>query len=372
MARQGKWADAREKFKNVEFAVTSLPLELQRVVITEAMRASIEVKDYSGAASRSNDLDVIGIPADLKPALAVLRGRLAEALGRDKDALAEYKAAAQSADRAVGDGSEAARHRAAPEARRNHPGRRAARSRDAVGDVARRRARGESAADDGADLFRHRPLRRIAQRRAHRDQIAAQFGNLAGRAGRLRGAVRATVPQSEGRRSSAGRCAGAVLRIQRVDADRAARRRNDPPPGGSSGGGRPARSGQRTAAIPGRSPARGRGARAGRREAGDGVPDEPQAGSRHRRAAHHAHRRSRRRIAAATAAAGGARAKRHRPPRSRPRHHLQHRRAARRSGCAPTSIGRRGAGANPPNRSNCITATAGAISNRSTRWRRAT
>jgi tetratricopeptide (TPR) repeat protein len=100
LARQGKWADAREKFKNVEFAITSLPLELQRAVLTEAMRAAIEVKDYSGAASRSNDLDVIGVPPDLKPAIAVLRGRLAEALGREKDAVSEYKAAARSADRA--------------------------------------------------------------------------------------------------------------------------------------------------------------------------------------------------------------------------------------------------------------------------------
>jgi tetratricopeptide (TPR) repeat protein/outer membrane biosynthesis protein TonB len=100
LARQGKWADAREKFKNVEFAITSLPLELQRLVLTEAMRAAIEVKDYSGAASRSNDLDVIGMPTDLKPQMAVLRGRLAEALGREKDAVAEYKAAAKSADRA--------------------------------------------------------------------------------------------------------------------------------------------------------------------------------------------------------------------------------------------------------------------------------
>ncbi|HEV7878493.1 tetratricopeptide repeat protein [Bradyrhizobium sp.] len=101
LARQGKWADAREKFKSVEFAVTSLPLELQRAVISEAMRASIEVKDYSGAGSRSNDLDVIGIPPDLKPQIAVLRGRLAEALGREKDALTQYKAAAGSANRAA-------------------------------------------------------------------------------------------------------------------------------------------------------------------------------------------------------------------------------------------------------------------------------
>src|SRR6202171_5291258 len=43
-ARQGKWADAREKFKNVEFAVTSLPIELQRILISEAMRCSIEAK----------------------------------------------------------------------------------------------------------------------------------------------------------------------------------------------------------------------------------------------------------------------------------------------------------------------------------------
>jgi hypothetical protein len=98
-ARQGKWAEAREKFKNVEFAITSLPLELQRVVLTDAMRASIEVKDFSGAASRSNDLEVVGIPADLKPELSVLRGRLAQALGRDKDALSEYQSAARSANR---------------------------------------------------------------------------------------------------------------------------------------------------------------------------------------------------------------------------------------------------------------------------------
>jgi tetratricopeptide (TPR) repeat protein len=98
-ARQGKWAEAREKFKNVEFAITSLPIELQRIVISEAMRASLEVKDYSGAAKRGSDLEVVGIPPELKPAVSVLRGRLAEALGHDKDALDQYKIAADSPDR---------------------------------------------------------------------------------------------------------------------------------------------------------------------------------------------------------------------------------------------------------------------------------
>ena len=98
-ARQGKWADAREKFKNVEFAVASLPLELQRIVTMDAMRAAIEVKDYAGAAKRRAELDVIGVPAEIAPGVAVLRGRLAEALGNERDALDDYRSAADFADR---------------------------------------------------------------------------------------------------------------------------------------------------------------------------------------------------------------------------------------------------------------------------------
>jgi hypothetical protein len=98
-ARQEKWADAREKFKNAEFSIASLPLELQRLVTLDAMRAALEVKDYAGASRRRSELDVIGIPADMKPEMAVLRGRLAEALGHDKDAIDAYRFAAYSSDR---------------------------------------------------------------------------------------------------------------------------------------------------------------------------------------------------------------------------------------------------------------------------------
>ncbi len=98
-ARQEKWADAREKFKNAEFSIAALPLELQRIVTADAMRASLEVKDYAGASRRRSELEVIGIPNEMKPEIAVLRGRLAEALGHDKDALDAYRYAAQSPDR---------------------------------------------------------------------------------------------------------------------------------------------------------------------------------------------------------------------------------------------------------------------------------
>jgi tetratricopeptide (TPR) repeat protein len=99
-ARQGKWAAAREKFKNVEFAIASLPLELQRIVTADAMRAELEVKDYAGAARRRADFDVIGVPPDFRPTVAVLRGRLAEAFGNERDALDDYRLAADSSDRA--------------------------------------------------------------------------------------------------------------------------------------------------------------------------------------------------------------------------------------------------------------------------------
>ncbi|MDB5484202.1 MAG: hypothetical protein JWR29_106, partial [Tardiphaga sp.] len=96
LAAQGKWALAREKFKNAGFALASLPFELQRAVLVPAMRASLEVKDYAGAASRSSELDLVGVPPSLMPAVSVLRGRLAEALGREQDAMTDYYAAIAS------------------------------------------------------------------------------------------------------------------------------------------------------------------------------------------------------------------------------------------------------------------------------------
>ncbi|MBR1212371.1 tetratricopeptide repeat protein [Bradyrhizobium sp. JYMT SZCCT0180] len=98
-SRQGKWADAREKFKNAEFSIAALPLEMQRIVTADAMRASLEVKDYAGASRRRSELEVVGVPKEMKPEIAVLRGRLAEALGHDKDALDAYRFAANSPDR---------------------------------------------------------------------------------------------------------------------------------------------------------------------------------------------------------------------------------------------------------------------------------
>ena len=291
LARQGKWADAREKFKNVEFAINSLPLDLQRIVITEAMRCAIEVKDYSGADKRSSDLDVIGLSPELKPTVSVMRGRLAEALGHEKDALAQYKIAVDSPDRQAA--AEGKLYEIALKQKRDEISQPDALRELETLEVMWRR--------DALEVRALEMMSRIYSDTGHYSESLAAAKTATqldpnsemSRQGQeaAQASVRANISGIEGRRSSAGRCARNVLRIPRIDADRPPRRRNDPAIGGSAGRGRSARSGQRTAAISGRSPARGCGAGAGGGAAGDGLSDEPQAGSRHRGTSHHADRR---------------------------------------------------------------------------------
>ncbi|AMN43292.1 tetratricopeptide repeat family protein [Rhodoplanes sp. Z2-YC6860] len=98
-ARQGRWAEAREQFRYVEAALGSLPLELQQIALRDALRASIEVGDFTGAANRLNDFQTIGVSPDIEPEVTVLTGRLAEGVGRINDALSAYKTAAASDQR---------------------------------------------------------------------------------------------------------------------------------------------------------------------------------------------------------------------------------------------------------------------------------
>jgi tetratricopeptide (TPR) repeat protein len=98
-ARQAKWPEAVDTFRNVEGALGALPLELQRIALKEAMRAAIEVGDFTSAVRRLNDFKIIGQSPEVEPAVSVLTGRLAEAVGRSHDALAAYRFAAASSDR---------------------------------------------------------------------------------------------------------------------------------------------------------------------------------------------------------------------------------------------------------------------------------
>jgi tetratricopeptide (TPR) repeat protein len=98
-ADQSKWPQAHAAFKDVDKAVTALPIELQRMALRKALRTAVEVRDFSGADRIINEFESIGVPPEMEPTMAVLNGRLNEALGHKEDALANYRIAADSRDR---------------------------------------------------------------------------------------------------------------------------------------------------------------------------------------------------------------------------------------------------------------------------------
>jgi tetratricopeptide (TPR) repeat protein len=95
----GQWPEAQAAFKNVDNAISALPIELQRMALRKALRTAIEVRDFNGADHILNELTTLGVPPEREPSVAVLVGRLKETLGRTSDALASYHAAAASNDR---------------------------------------------------------------------------------------------------------------------------------------------------------------------------------------------------------------------------------------------------------------------------------
>jgi tetratricopeptide (TPR) repeat protein len=94
----GKWPEARQGFKNVEASTATLPIELQRVVTRAALQAAIEMRDFAEAGNLLQSLETLGTPGD-NASVLVLKGRMAEGLGRISDALVAYEAAAASPDR---------------------------------------------------------------------------------------------------------------------------------------------------------------------------------------------------------------------------------------------------------------------------------
>ncbi|HLN09867.1 MAG TPA: tetratricopeptide repeat protein [Xanthobacteraceae bacterium] len=98
LSRQGKWAEARQGFQAIEATSLMLPADLQQIIYREALRTAIEIGDYAEAGDQLHQFDLLGVSSDLAPAMNVLRGRLAEGMGRITDALAAYRAAADSSD----------------------------------------------------------------------------------------------------------------------------------------------------------------------------------------------------------------------------------------------------------------------------------
>jgi tetratricopeptide (TPR) repeat protein len=98
-ALDGKWAESREGFQAAQMSIGMLPIEMQRFMLQMSVRAAIEAGDIDGAANQLNDFETIGAAPEEQAAISVLRGRIAEKLGRTGDAIAAYQAAIDSKDR---------------------------------------------------------------------------------------------------------------------------------------------------------------------------------------------------------------------------------------------------------------------------------
>ena len=97
-ARLGKWADAREGFRNADAAIGTLPIEMQR------MARKIDPRLHRGRrhhrrGRQIHEFETVGIPREYEPALAVLGGRMAEGLGRARGRAQVLSRRRGSADR---------------------------------------------------------------------------------------------------------------------------------------------------------------------------------------------------------------------------------------------------------------------------------
>jgi hypothetical protein len=81
-AEMSAWTEARENFRAGSAGLKLLPVTLQREVLLAALRAAVEVRDFSEAGRLMNELDGTEVPEDLKAEFAVLAGRVSEGLGR--------------------------------------------------------------------------------------------------------------------------------------------------------------------------------------------------------------------------------------------------------------------------------------------------
>lgn len=93
----GRTAEAHETFEGAQTAISTLPASLAHVLLSHAASAAIGAGALDRAEGLVAELQEIGVPEGAEQQLALLRGRLAEARGQDRDALASYARAANGA-----------------------------------------------------------------------------------------------------------------------------------------------------------------------------------------------------------------------------------------------------------------------------------
>lgn len=115
LAMDGRSKEAHDAFEGSDVSPATLPHPLARAILVRAIEAALD----SGAVDRADkhlaDLQEIGVPPSAEQQFALLRGRVIEAKGMDRDALVAYSRATNGPDLPVRADAEhrllAARHR---------------------------------------------------------------------------------------------------------------------------------------------------------------------------------------------------------------------------------------------------------------------
>jgi tetratricopeptide (TPR) repeat protein len=97
-AELSAWIETRENFRAGAASLKLLPVDLQRSVLLAALRAAVEVRDFSEAGRLMNELDGTEVPDEMKAQFAALAGRVAEGLGRVDRAESFFETAAKSTE----------------------------------------------------------------------------------------------------------------------------------------------------------------------------------------------------------------------------------------------------------------------------------
>ncbi|MDO8534831.1 MAG: hypothetical protein Q7S17_08850 [Xanthobacteraceae bacterium] len=94
LAGLSRWGDVRDALRTGANALPNLPIDYQRLVLLSGIRAAVELRDFIEASRLIYDIEAIEIPDQLKPAFAVLAGRVADGVGRFEQAKELYETAA--------------------------------------------------------------------------------------------------------------------------------------------------------------------------------------------------------------------------------------------------------------------------------------
>jgi tetratricopeptide (TPR) repeat protein len=98
LSLDGRPREAHEAFEASDTAISTLPGPLARRILVHAVQSALDAGAVEKAAQQLAELEEVGIPSEAEQQFALLRGRVSEARGQDRDALVSYARAANGND----------------------------------------------------------------------------------------------------------------------------------------------------------------------------------------------------------------------------------------------------------------------------------